>query len=126
MGLLQIGVNVAKKSLLQNEGAVVTYSDGNRSISIVAVKSKNELNIDRLTSVSVEGVDASFLVDAAVLLWPVPTIPGETRPLESFVPDRGHKITEADGTVWEVVPFGDIGCYRNSLGMMRIFVKKAA
>jgi len=109
-------------------GETVTYTRGGDTVSITATKGKAELNIDRMTTVLLEGIDASWICADADLKFTLaftgPDGPGET--VTKITPQRNDRITQADGTIWEVTPFGEIGCYRLTAGVLRIFVKAVA
>lgn len=118
MGMIDTAIDTLLARLLSSEGKTVTYARGSVSVTggLTAIKGKPELNIDRMTSVSIEGIDASFILDARDLI------------LSSVVvlPERGDRVTDADGAKWEVVPFESIGCYRKNGNMLRAFVKAIA
>lgn len=114
MGLLTRGTGFLLSRLLSGEGATVEYSRGADSISIQAVKGKAEITIESVSTISIEDVDASFIFDVADMLF-------DAVPVE---PTRGDRIEEATGEIWEVTPFGSLGCYRKSGDLVRVFVKR--
>jgi hypothetical protein len=121
MGMLNRAVNSMLSTLLSSEGEAVTYARGSDTVSLTAIRGKAELNIDKFTTVQVEGIDASWIIDATMLVHV--EYAGMYQTSELWTPQRSDRITDANNQVWEVTPVDGIGCYRDTRGMMRIFVK---
>lgn len=100
------------RTLLRQRGEPVTYDTGVQAIPdvMVVVTRPGEDQIDLNESTMVEGKQWDFLIDPDSI-----KDPDDVR----IIPQHGHKITRADGTVYVVEPGsgGARNCWRWSDGM---------
>lgn len=114
MGMLNNAVERLVSSIVANEGELITLARGSDAGTWTATKGKAELYIDSQSTAILEGIDASFIgaTDEYVVDG------SETEP------QRNDILTDSDGSKWEVTPVQGIGCFRETRGMLRAFVKR--